>query len=107
MPSDASILTEFDEAFATCLRPEHFTDYTHCDEFPNHDLVLRSRDVCTLSMDDVGHPSWNPIAFITPVGFAYYLPALARLSLTEPLEGYDLYGLELLRQLRNLGYDNE
>jgi hypothetical protein len=97
---DAEILEQVREAFASCPRPEHFTNYTHCCECAEHDDVLRSRDLETLSIEDVGNPAWDPICFISPEGFAYYLPALCRLALSpeDPHRGW--YGYPFLFHLR-------
>ena len=84
MPSDAEILERVERAFAECPRPEHFTNYQHCCECAEHNETLRAKDVATLSMEDVGYPSWDPVCFLTAEGFLYYFPALARLALEEP-----------------------
>ena len=91
MSSDAQVLETIQQAFASSPRPRHFTNYTHCSECAEHDEVLRSRDVQTLRIEDVGNPGWDPICFISPEGFAYYVPALARLALAQPVEphGWD------------------
>jgi hypothetical protein len=65
--SDAEIITGIRRVFATRLRPEHFTNHNHCDECAEHDEVLRSRSLDTLSIDDVGNPGWDPICFIHPM----------------------------------------
>jgi hypothetical protein len=100
MESDAEILRLIRAAFANCPRPEHFTNYTHCCECAEHDEVLRLRDLDTLSMDDVGNAGWDPICFVSPAGFAYYFPALARLALETPQsDSYGWYGPQLFFQL--------
>jgi len=71
------------DAFADVPRPAHFTDPTHCPECADHDSVLCSKSVETLTIKDVGNPCWDPICFISPEGFLYYFPALVRLALTE------------------------
>lgn len=101
MPSDAQILDEVRRVFASCERPVHFTNYTHCCECAEHDEVLLSRDLDTLSMQDVGSGAWDPICFISPEGFAYYLPALARLALSEPLEPHGWYGPQFFFHLNS------
>lgn len=106
MPFDGDILQSVQQAFAGCRRPEHFTDYMHCEECAEHDEVLRSRDVGTLRIEDVGNPGWDPISFTSPEGFAYYLPALARLTLAEPVEPHGWYGVQLLFHLRHDGRQN-
>ena len=98
MQSDSQILEAVQQAFMGCVRPAHFTNYNHCDECEEHDEVLRSRDVRTLTMKDVGNIGWDPLCFISPAGFAYYFPALARLALAEPTE-QGWYGSQLLFHL--------
>src|SRR5260370_33319542 len=94
--SDAQALEAIQQAFATCPRPRHFTNYTHCPECAEHDEVLRSRDLQTLCIEDVGNPGWDPICFISPEGFAYYVPALMRLALSQPGEPYGWDGQQFL-----------
>ena len=106
MPSDAQILKKIKQAFAGCRRPEHFGDYTHCAECAEYDEVLRSRDVRTLLIEDVGNSASDPICFITSQGFAYYLPALVRLALDDPTEPHGWYGAQLLFHLCGDGREN-
>jgi len=105
--SDASIIQTVQRAFAKRRRPEHFTDYAHCEECADHDAVLRSRDIYSLRIEDVGNPGWDPICYITPEGFAYYLPALVRLALAHPADQPDWYGAQLLRHLGSDGCSRE
>ncbi|MEX1254953.1 MAG: DUF6714 family protein [Dehalococcoidia bacterium] len=95
MATDTEILDSIAAAFAGCPRPEHFTDRVHCCECAEHDATLLSRDVETLDHDDVGSPGWDPVCFITPEGFAYYLPALARLALAPEHPQWGWYGPQL------------
>lgn len=104
---DAEILGLFTAAFGAIERPEHFTNHTHCDECWEHDEVLRSRTRETLSIEDVGSQAWNPITMATPQGFAYYLPALARLALEPVPKDWDWYGYIILFELRWNGPRNE
>ncbi len=106
MPSDSDILQAVQQACAQCRRPEHFTNYTHCCECAEHDETLRRRDLDSLRIEDVGHAGWDPICFITVEGFTYYLPALIRLALAEPVEPYDWYGVQLLFHLCYEGRQN-
>ena len=89
--ADRQALDSLRAAFSACPRPEHFTNQEHCQECAEHDELLRSRDLDTLSIEDVGNPGWDPICFVTEQAFAYYLPALARLCLSEPAYGYGWY----------------
>jgi hypothetical protein len=104
--SDAEVLAQIEAAFAATPRPEHFTNHTQCDECWEHDELLRARDLQTLTIQDVGSQAWNAITMATPAGFAYYLPALARLAL-EPLpKEWDWYDYIILFELRRDGPRN-
>jgi len=94
------------EAFALRRRPVHFTNFKHCDECAEHDQLLRSRDLDSLSYDDVGNPGWDPICFVSEEGFAYFMPALARLALSGQAESHDWYGSQLLFHLCYDGPNN-
>jgi len=106
MQTDAQVLRTVKEAFATCRRPAHFTNYTHCEECAEHDELLRSRDSDSLSFDDVGNPGWDPICFVSPEGFSYYFPALARLALDGSDRTHDWYGSQLFFHLCYDGRQN-
>jgi len=82
--TDADILALVTAAFGACPRPEHFTDFRHCCECAEHDAALCARDVESLSMEDVGYPSWDPLSFTSADGLLYLMPALARLSMEQP-----------------------
>jgi hypothetical protein len=75
------ILEAISKAFGSAQRPEHFTNYKHCCECAEHDETLRSHNIDTIGLEELGHPSWDPICFITIEGYLYYMPALARLAL--------------------------
>lgn len=97
--NDADVLNLVNSAFSTARRPEHFTNYKHCDECAEHDALLRSRDNDSLSLDDVGNPGWDPLCFVDAAGFAYFFPALARITLAEPDSVLNWYGPQLLFHL--------
>ena len=97
--TDMDVVALVDAAFADCLRPEHFTNHSHCSECAEHDDLLRSRDRNTLKVEDVGNPGWDPLCFATDEGFKYYVPALVRLALREPLPSVDWYFPQLLFHL--------
>jgi hypothetical protein len=107
MKTDLEILNLVKEAFSDCQRPEYFTNYNHCCECFEHDEVLRSRDIETLSFDDVGNGGWDPICFITLEGFVYYFPALARLVLSTPDPYWGWYGPQLFFHLNYDGKCND
>ena len=103
MTTDREILLEIDSAFAGRTRPEHFTNYHHCEECAEHDELLRQRNRDSLSLSDVGNPGWDPVCFISPEGFAYYLPAFARIALAAETESEDSYVPQLLFHLASDG----
>jgi hypothetical protein len=102
-------------AFADFERPEHFTDYKHCEECAEHDALLRSRGPGTPRAVDVGNPGRDPLCYVSPAGFGYLLPGLARQALSEPgpqeerytpqLLFHLPYGGEAVRHLRAYGPD--
>ncbi len=103
---DVEIIADIDAAFGGAVKPEHFTNYDHCEECAEHDQLLRQRDRATLKIEDVGDPCWSPIVFTSPEGIAYYMPALVRLSLSPPTYGYDWFGDQLLFHLSYNDADN-
>lgn len=80
---DSAVLALIDQAFGDAPRPEHFTDFTHCDECDEHDRTFLQHTRESLSRHALGHPGWNPVTFITPEGYRYYAPALARIALNR------------------------
>lgn len=107
MTTDIEVLETVRRAFANVVRPEHFTNHTHCDECWEHDELLCARDLASLAIEDVGSMAWNPITMARPQAFAYYLPALTRLSLEPMPEKLDWYGYIILFELRRDGPRNE
>lgn len=93
-------------AFALRRRPVHFTNFKHCDECAEHDELLRSRDLDSLRFEDVGNPGWDPICFVSEEGFAYFMPALARLALAGRADSNDWYVSQLLFHLCYDGQNN-
>jgi hypothetical protein len=104
--TDAQILAMVKEAFALRRRPVHFTNFQHCDECAEHDALLRSRDLESLRFEDVGNPGWDPICFVSEEGFAYFMPALARLALSGMAKSNDWYISQLLFHLCHDGQNN-
>jgi len=106
MKADAQIIAGIDAAFGKLRKPEHFTNFMHCQECREHDDLLRLRDRSTLLISDVGNICWQPISFSSPAGIAYYMPALARLALAEPTYEYGWYGDTLQLHLSSNGESN-
>ena len=78
---DQVVLAHIDLVFSSVQKPEHFTNYAHCDECAEHDEVLLRRTRETLQRTDLGNAGWDPLSFCSPEGIAYLFPALARFSL--------------------------
>ncbi len=85
-------------------KPEHFTNYGHCEECAEHDQTLKNSDVDRIGLDELGNPGWDPICFCSDEGKKYYMPAFIRLSL-ETVHG-DYYLGQLLFHLEGDGEDN-
>jgi hypothetical protein len=107
MLGDAPVLEVIDTAFRSAVKPEHFTNYEHCEECAEHDETLRLHDRDTLKVEDIGNPGWDPLCFASPEGKAYYFPALARFALAPPTYEYSWYGDQLLFHLTSGGQHNE
>ncbi|WP_432471708.1 hypothetical protein [Amphritea sp. HPY] len=86
------------------VKPEHFTDYRHCDECGEHDQTLLQWDVDSIGLAQLGNPGWDPICFCSCEGKQYYLPAMIRLTL-DTIET-ELYLEQLLFHLSWDGENN-
>lgn len=85
-------------------KPEHFTNYEHCEECAEHDRTLLSSDIDTIGLNELGNPGWDPICFSSQEGKKYYMPAFVRLSLETMND--DFYFGQLLFHLEYDGPDN-
>lgn len=98
--ADEEVLRAIDNAFAHVPKPEHFTNYMHCDECEEHDNTLRGRTRETLRRQDLGNVGWDPISFTNPEGIGYLFPALARYALLpNAWRDHDWYACQLLLHL--------
>ena len=68
--------------FSIYQRPKNFYDGLDCDpESIDHERTLQSRNLSSLSLDDVACIGYNPITGILPEGMAYFMPRLVELAL--------------------------
>jgi hypothetical protein len=104
--TDAELLGRIRAAFAPVARPARFTNRDHCCECAEHDDLLRSRDLDSIVVEDVGNPGYDPMCFATDEAFLYYFPALARLALAAPVAGRGWYFEQLLFHLTYEGAAN-
>ena len=44
-------------------RPDHFTNYRHCEECAERDDTLRNAEIDSVGLDVLGNPAWDPICF--------------------------------------------
>jgi hypothetical protein len=107
LATDAAVLAAIDAAFGPIPKPEHFTNFKHCDECAAHDELLTTRDRNTLQIQDVGYTGWDPLCFSSPDGIAYYMPALVRLALAPPTDQHGWYGDQLLFHLFSHAAENK
>jgi hypothetical protein len=80
---DSVALALVDRAFGDAPRPQHFTEFSHCEECADHDRTFLQHTRESISRHALGHPGWNPISFVTSEGYRYYVPALARIALNR------------------------
>jgi len=81
-----SILDEVRRAFRGVPRPAHFVDPSHCEECAEHDATFLVHTPETIGLEQFGDAGWDPICFLSEQGYAYYMPALARIVLSAPAE---------------------
>ncbi len=86
-------------------KPEHFTNYEHCEECLEHDQTLLNSSIDTIGLTELGNPGWDPMCFASTEGKKYYMPSLIRLSL-ETMDS-DFYFGQLLFHLESNGKDND
>lgn len=86
-------------------KPEHFTNYEHCDECQEHDQTLLAGQIDTIGLEELGNPGWDPICFSSAEGVKYYMPALIRLSLESVADAF--YLEQLLFHLEFDGANNK
>jgi len=86
-------------------KPEHFTNYAHCEECAEHDQTLKEADIDHIGLDELGNPGWDPLCFCSAEGKKYYMPALIRLSI-ETINDQFYFG-ELLFHLEGDGENNK
>ena len=86
-------------------KPEHFTNYTHCEECAEHDETLINSSIENIGLEELGNPGWDPMCFCSVEGKKYYMPALIRLCI-ETLDGDEPYLDQLLVHLESNGEKN-
>lgn len=87
-------------------KPEHFTNYMHCEECAEHDEILCNSDIENIGMEQLGNPAWDPMCFCSVEGKKYYMPSLIRLCL-ETLETHESYLAQFLFHLEANGVGGE
>lgn len=93
-----SIMDDVVEAFGGMPRPEQFIRGTcFCDECLAHEAAMQVLYESGFSIDKLGHPGWDPICFASAHAYAYLLPGLVTLLLTNP----EAYIAQFLFHLEN------
>ena len=85
-------------------KPEHFTNYKHCNECAEHDETLLNHSVDSISLLELGNPGWDPVCFCSDEGKKYYMPAFIRLSIETM--GNKFYFGQFLFHLEGDGNEN-
>jgi hypothetical protein len=105
--ADKKILDIVDRSFSHFTKPEHFTNYTHCDECQEHDNTFLKRTRETVRREDLGNVGWDPVTFTNAEGIAYLFPTLARYALIPGLwSTHDWYASQLLTHLSGGDHNN-
>lgn len=104
---DEQTLNRIETAFQTIEKPEHFTNYTHCDECEYYDKLLISSTKYNISREKLGNSGSGPMGFANAQGFAYYFPALARYAtIGNAFRHYDNYANILINYLKERRSEN-
>lgn len=83
-----------DAAFGDRPRPEHFTNFMHCDECRDADEYFQRQTI--ESLGGLAYESEIvPVAFLTEEAFLYFFPALARM-----MANGDVVGLLMMTENR-------
>ncbi len=99
LADDRDLLRRIEGAFASVMRPPHFTDFAHCAECAEHDRLLRVCADRVMVLEDVGYAGWDPFCVALPTSFAFFFPSLARFALADPDAEHGWYGTQLLFHL--------
>ena len=62
-------------------KPEHSTNYKHCEECNEYNELLKDVDRKELSIEQIGTVCWGPVPFLLPEAMAYYMPRFIELAL--------------------------
>lgn len=104
--NDILILDKIQAAFVNTLRPEHFTNYLHCEECKDHDDTLKSKQLNELTINELAYPGYDPITFCTAEAKSYLFSTLAKITLeTSTSDCAYWYGVQLINQLDYSGSD--
>jgi hypothetical protein len=76
--------------FSRYERPADFINRYHCDECAEHFETLLNLPVDDLTYGHVGDGAWDPTCMLTPDGFRYYFPGIARIADQERAVGVDI-----------------
>jgi hypothetical protein len=77
---DEPILEKVSRHFSRYSRPADFINRDHCDECAEHYETLLGVPVDRLEYAHLGDGAWDPSAMLTPDGFRYYFPGIARIA---------------------------
>ena len=83
--SRIDLLQAVNRAFGEAPRPEHFTNYQHCEECREIDERMCSRDQASLALGDIEN---SVLPLLNSAGYRYYMPAFIRLALSQSGEGF-------------------
>lgn len=80
MDTPPDLLNEIRQHFSRYARPADFIDRGHCCECEEHYQELIGTTAETIAYEHVQNAGWDPTCFLSPGGFRYYFPGLARIA---------------------------
>lgn len=91
------------KAFSEFEKPEHCTNYEHCEECAEHDQTLIKKTKTNLSIEDVGTVCWGPVPFMTMQALMYFMPRLIELAVNKAFDkDRDPYFLQFINSFFDL-----
>ena len=106
MRTDQELMAEVVGAFGGVSRPARFLPDVGDYEFDEHDELLQSKTIETISRTDL-RSSWDPLTNCCAQGVAYFFPAMARICLEPTNDPWGWYAEEMLFHLTYRGTENK
>ena len=84
-----TILANINAAFGSLPRPETMVrNPNHCEECVEHEATMQAVTPDSVTLNEIGNPGWDPVCFLNDEAFCYFMPAFARMILSDDENDY-------------------